>query len=352
MSKCDLYVMFDQDDRSYHPGDEVVGVAKVVVNRDIKSKKIFLQFMWRTHGRGNRSEGDVQEIVLADEAPLQAGEDMMFPFRFIVPDGPVSYRGTLLNVDWYVRLQVGVPWAIDPKLDEEFFVTRNPEDTERVLSQGDPAVLERLHVGSIVTHRGIPVGCLFIVGVGFLLFGILLMLISMAPSEGGGWMWMVNGGVASVIGIAMILVSQRNKLAARKVGAVELSITSGELRAGERIEVQLKCNPRRPGAIDKISSKLLCQEVVVSGSGSNRKTHRHIVYEDVQGGSTETISAAAPVVGIRGAGITRSFTHVLPADAGGTFASSDNELRWSVKVQISVPRWPDWVEERNLTVLP
>ena len=61
MSKCDLYLVFEEPDRTYHPGDEVVGAAKIVVNKDTKCDKIFLRTEWRTHGRGNRASGGRHE---------------------------------------------------------------------------------------------------------------------------------------------------------------------------------------------------------------------------------------------------------------------------------------------------
>ena len=33
---------------------------------------------------------------------IRAGERREFPFRFEVPGGPVTYRGTYLNLDWYL----------------------------------------------------------------------------------------------------------------------------------------------------------------------------------------------------------------------------------------------------------
>jgi len=119
MSKCDLQIVFERDDRTYRGGDEVSGTVYVQVNQDVETNGIVLERFWQTHGRGNTATGPKERNVLF-QGDLRAGQSLSYPFRFTAPDGPPTYHGRYLNVDHYVHVHVDIPWAIDPKLKEEY----------------------------------------------------------------------------------------------------------------------------------------------------------------------------------------------------------------------------------------
>ena len=122
MSKCDITIDFDRDDATYRGGETVSGTARVTVNKDLTSKGITLSHFWKTHGRGNTNTGEVHEEILASDAQLVAGETFKFPFSFEADVEPITYHGTLINVDHFVKIQVDVPWARDPKLEAEYIL--------------------------------------------------------------------------------------------------------------------------------------------------------------------------------------------------------------------------------------
>ena len=122
MSKCDIQILFDRSDRTYHGGDTVSGEVIVQVNQDISCNGIILKHYWSTHGKGNTKTGEKHTIRLSETQPLQAGEELRLPFEFQSELWPLTYRGTNINVDHYVHVAVDVPWAIDPKHSEEFIV--------------------------------------------------------------------------------------------------------------------------------------------------------------------------------------------------------------------------------------
>ncbi|MCP4500914.1 MAG: hypothetical protein GY822_13215 [Deltaproteobacteria bacterium] len=39
-------------------------------------------------------------------------------------NGPLTYRGELLNVDWFLKARADIPWALDPKAELVFVVQR------------------------------------------------------------------------------------------------------------------------------------------------------------------------------------------------------------------------------------
>jgi sporulation-control protein spo0M len=49
-------------------------------------------------------------------ARIDADDDKTWTIAFTVPDdGPVSYQGRLLEVQWFLQASLDIPWAIDPK---------------------------------------------------------------------------------------------------------------------------------------------------------------------------------------------------------------------------------------------
>ena len=98
--------------------------------------------------------------------------------------------------------------------------------------------------------------------------------------------------------------------------------------------------------IDKIHVELLGREVVVSGSGTNRTTHRHEVHKEkivllwksrrLRAGDTEEKEAEIHI----------------PENAPFTFAAPDNALEWTVTLTVSIPKWPDWKQVYPIVVSP
>jgi hypothetical protein len=74
----------------------------------------------RIHGSGST------ELVSAGGPQIYAGPvqvPLKVPFAFTVPrEGPVSYAGRYVKIDWAITVKLDVSWAIDPKQDAPFRV--------------------------------------------------------------------------------------------------------------------------------------------------------------------------------------------------------------------------------------
>ena len=120
MSKCDLRIEFDRKDRRYSGGETVTGRVLIRVNEAVKSKGITLTHQWRTHGRGNVTPGPNETVELEAARMYSPGEEHELSFSLLSPSHPVTYRGTMINVDHYVSVQMNVPWAFNPKAEEDY----------------------------------------------------------------------------------------------------------------------------------------------------------------------------------------------------------------------------------------
>ena len=103
--------------------------------------------------------------------------------------------------------------------------------------------------------------------------------------------------------------------------------------------------PRTQATLDAVTVSLDAQEKAVSGSGTNKTTHRHTVWsEKTQIEGTREIHAHSPVA--------LSANVVLPHDAPFSFHAEDNEIEWTLTLRIEIPQWPDWVQKHTLLVVP
>ncbi|WP_168210549.1 vacuolar protein sorting-associated family 26 protein [Persicimonas caeni] len=342
MSKCTILVELDDPTRQYVPGDLVSGEVHVTVDSDCKCDALMVELAWETHGRGNHAEG-VSTLDIPFQGTWSAGDEHTYPFRFTVPNGPYTYHGHYLNVDWYVRARADIPWAIDPKGKADFLVGPGPKT--------DPAS----YINTDEWHDGLDTkqapsaanaGCLFFFGMVFGGFGVFMMMMILATGgdAGASVMAALGGLVFLAIGGSMMFAAVRNPLAQKKLGTVEVTLPDEVLHPGNSLPVTVTLDADARDDITIATATLMCRERVVSGSGTNKSTHTEdILVEPLELEET----AGAP-----GGRMVLEALHRLPQDAAPSFYADDNELLWLVEVHVDVPNWPDYKEERFFEVRP
>jgi hypothetical protein len=125
VAACDLRIVLDKADRLFTSDDKISGSVEVRVNSDCAPKRFTMTWEWRTHGKGNPTKGRVREIEFPSRA-WKRGEQFSHRFSLSAPRRPFTYHGEYLNVDWYLSAQVDLPWASDPKTEEEALVVPRP----------------------------------------------------------------------------------------------------------------------------------------------------------------------------------------------------------------------------------
>jgi hypothetical protein len=335
MSKCELHVVCDRDDRTYKLGEAIAGKIQVLAHEAFHCRKITLVCAWRTQGRGNKPSGGEEGMVFAEDAKFQSGEVREYPFAFSARRGPVSYQGHDLSVEWYLRAQIDIPVAVDVIKEEKFMLAPGEISEEFVLGTEEqteatsPASSFRERMG-MAKVLALP---FFILGLVIVFWGgsnVVALLLGLAAAGFGGW---------------QLFFMLRNKLAQQKIGAVEVEIHPEKVRAGKTLECRFLFDSRDAARLRKITATLKAEERVVSGSGGLKNTHTHKVYEAV---IDEANPNAVPVEGRTEIKLPVR----IPPDAPSTFWAPDNALIWSLRVQIDIPDWPDWVQEFPLTVTP
>ncbi|MFH5803581.1 hypothetical protein [Alienimonas sp. DA493] len=114
------------DSQEVAAGGTVRGTAVFTAEKEVTPKRIRLEALWSTRGRGDVSSG-VVAAADRETAPVRAGETVRVPFEAPLPaDAPRSFAGELIELYYCVRGRVDLPWAFDEKAEAEFAVVPSP----------------------------------------------------------------------------------------------------------------------------------------------------------------------------------------------------------------------------------
>ena len=329
MSKCDVSIQLaNTAPRSAR--DVVAGEVVVVVDQDVRANHVEIELGWFTHGKGNRVARTVEKASLAG-GPWSAGRELRFPFRFSIPDdGPVTSRGTLINLDWQVKASVDLPWAIDAKATEDFVVVAGPHsqpllEKPSAVTEGPPSKA--------------AVGCQSAFLSTFVVTGAIIFALGFLRHEAG--VVLVGLFFLGLPGIGLFTI-WKAVFAHMAVGNISLSLTPAQAAAGEEVVFAIEL-PRRIGPrVRGVTATLEGSESAESGAGTARTTH------------TETFCEVDVVVtkkvGAAGAGFEGRVR--LPGNARATLRVADNTVLWQVKVNADIDGLPDPSWAREIVVTP
>jgi len=326
MSDCNLTVSFDRENRTYQPGETISGKVEATVNEDVVCKALKIELCWQTHGRGNTDSESVDTMVHPDLS-WRGGMTYAYPFSFTAPQKPLTYHGHYLNIDHYIKARVDLPWKIDPQVSEEVILIpgKTSGDDYRAdldQDQGKPAK---------PASRGLKV-------LGWILAPIVIvMLVALLV-----FLWYIF----VIIVVLALGVKLKQYYANKRLGNVVVETGSSIVSPDGVIPVRLCFSPAKAVEIANASATLTGKEICVSGSGTNKTTHRHTLCEE------KIVLASA--YRAPGGGIPVEFYEKipLPDTSAYTFKSSDNEIAWELAVHIDIPKHPDWKKSLSLTVVP
>ncbi len=365
MSSSNMQIVLDREDRSYHFGEQVSG--KVILNPDRKLsyRKIVLNSGWRTHGKGNVDKGERDITILDGKDTLDKGVQRVYPFTFTAPNGPVTYHGFYVNVDWYLTAQVDIPLAPDITEEEDFILL--PSETPGIIILGNADLSEiqpptrQRHVppvssvsqgvlvdklprtrlfkwGKTLTWVAIALPLLMLV---FFVIGILqypdlnaAFTLILAPL-------VIFAGVLIYVGVQVV----SDVIAKFRLDFRDVRIKPEEVYAGEQLSCHLNFQTKGTVYLDSITAELFAEESAVSGGGTYVTVNNFTVYhEHFIKTYRESLTA----------GRQMSFDCVIPIDssAPATFSSNNNKVRWIVIIKINFRGWYAWTKRLPITVLP
>ncbi|QDT08717.1 sporulation protein [Planctomycetes bacterium K23_9] len=325
MAKCDLSIELDDPQALHAGGSTISGVVRVRVDKNVETKGLVVTSGWATHGRGNVTSGVFNSKTLFT-GEWRSGDTPEYRFELPVGSWPPSYHGNYLNIDHNITAQAKIAWAFDPKASQTFLMrpTGGPESA----AWKDPAASSN------------KLGCVL-----FSIFSIVFCVVFF-----GG---MIAAGGPSIVFLAIAIVPLlvglgygfKVLLPRYLLGNVECSLSPNQVSPGEEVKGELVFKPRKTVSINAIKLTFQASERVVSGSGSNRKTHTNVFFEKEQTLVGETTLQPGQEKRV-------PLAVQLPGDAPYSVDLTDNDLIWNVLIRIDIPRWPDWTKNIAIAVVP
>lgn len=320
MANCDLSIELDDPERLRHGGETVRGVVHVRCESDVRCNGLSVRSLWETHGRGNVTSGETESKVLFT-GDWQAGKPYHYRFELTAGHWPPTYHGHYLNVDHYIEARADVPWAFDPKTKAAFPLA----SSRGAVSPAKPTT--RVH------------GCI----------GAVMVAVILSAVIAGGGMALLNPFFAVIVGIMALAAASWAIvfvwLPKYRLGRVEYELPQASLVPGDYLQGMLTVQPSSDVAVRGIHWTITAEEVCVSGSGSNRTTHKYTIFEH-----TEPVLATGTIRGGRQSRFPLHFE--LPPRPIYSLDLSDNDLIWSATLRIDIPRWPDWKQTERFQVVP
>lgn len=327
---------FDKGEGVFEVGDTVSGTAIITANEETVCNKIVIQMRWQTHGKGNRDTGKwMKESVQVSHNKLSASETQRIPFSFQLPEGPLTYRGGYLNVDWYLKTIVDARGPFDPSYEEEIIVLPKALETAYNSHYGSHKLQHASPTNN--TKRDLIIA--------LTMLGSSLMMIALVFLMGIPPFFAIFGFVLLAISSIFFYNNIRNSISTQKLGPVTMELNTTELLPGEEVTCRLSFKPLQDVSVKAVHFKLQCDEVVISGSGSNKKTYSTYIYK-------RQVSQLENSALLANEEVKLEQRLQLRPNAAYSFSATDNKIDWYYEVKIDIEGWPNWYEKLDLQVIP
>lgn len=345
MALCNISIEYDSKSRQFVGGDTVRGTVHVEVNANCECNELKVELCWYTHGSGNRAEKSVAEAVLFRDGKWDADDNASYPFELTLPNGPRSYHGSHLKVDWMTRASADIAWAKDPKCQEGFLLVGSADaDPQSYIAgiprAGGPSSLLATNEGSLSIGGLLLAICLFFMG-GALVYGGIF------EKTGRDAQLLVAGlgAVFSLVGLALGAYVMRVELVVMKLGNFRVRYPKEIVHAGDTVPVEIDIENVK--GLNGLEANLICRELTIKGHDPAKTLIHEIAWIEIE--LSEAGEATQP-----GAqkGVTFKGEVVIPEGMPPSFYAQQSELVWLIEVYIDIANCPDWREECFLDLRP
>lgn len=104
---------------TFRKGDTVEGIFLVETPKPLECRSISVRVIavekTTAHGHTDSHTHMGEPVRIATEGAIQGNYSQQFTLPVSCP-GPTTTRGELFSIDWYVQIELDVPWARDPKV--------------------------------------------------------------------------------------------------------------------------------------------------------------------------------------------------------------------------------------------
>lgn len=335
-----LGVKWDPSAYRWEGGATIRGDVIVWVDRECECNALQVALFWRTRSRGNISEGRVEGPVVF-RGVWAPGDEGGYPFEILLPNGPFSYEGQDLKIEWYARLVARMHNEADGFSDVKFRLEPGPRSAPQsyrgVFDDHAGVAGKRALVQNPPTLAHMIVGVLFSCLGGAALWGGLVL-------ERGttSVVTLVVGAILLLLGLARLYLGVARRLLRRRLGEVEVTWPEQSVHPGEALPIAVEIDETK--GLREVTATLIRREVV------ERREPRGVkrVTKDV----FRQALKLQPAIAERAGRHATQGTLTLPKDAAPSFYARGNELSWVLQVRVGLAGWPQWKQDFYLDVRP
>ncbi|NUO49325.1 MAG: sporulation protein, partial [Polyangiaceae bacterium] len=270
---CDVVVHVETEG-PYRAGDHVRGAIQVTASSTTAVERALVRLGWQTWGVGD-TESFMPDVQSNPGFVVEADQKHEIPFDLVVPDGPVSFRGELVNVSYLVRAELEVDWAKNPKAEATIEVIA--PDRERAPGAGyraapkpivvsDSQVLARRQAENRIKR----VGAIISLSVG------AAFIVIVAATSGFASHNLIFVGAALFIAWRAFGRELKNKLVQSSVGTITFTADPLAVVRGGDIQLSVTVVAKKSQSIAGATATVECTEYASRGSGEDRTTQSHV----------------------------------------------------------------------------
>jgi hypothetical protein len=246
---------------------------------------------------------------------------LIYPFKLdSCTEGPLTYRGKLFDVEWYLRARADLGAFARVKSEENFTLVADSAGAE-ALPLSFARKDEQLKP---LAFTNLPLVCLFLV---FLAYAGFRHPIP--------WYYFILAFLLFCFYPVGLLRRLRRKLVERKVGPVAVKLGAAPAHAGEHLRWSVAFQPRRALHLTEATARLKSVERIKTGPQLED-------YSEAAGYERE-VSLASPQNLEAGQSVVFEGSIPLPAGAPYTFTGTRSSVRCEFDVRLkigeSLARW-------------
>lgn len=341
-----LRVELPRAERGYRPGDPLAGTIHASALAACVCRDLTVHVLWRTRGFGCVEEVTRSALSLGAHA-FAAGEEVALPFTLEVPSGPLSYRGVLFHLEWFVEARAALERTREVREAARFLLLagvkrRSSEGNYREPPQTAPAPYD---LGPRPTPPGLyrkqPASGLAAAGIAGAMSAALVGTF-VGGAEKIPVQLLLGGALTGLI--ALVTAVYRRRVPAPPP-ALQVVVNPVSLHRGETLALTVRT---RLGPGQKLRAQLVATEHCDDGGSEYPEYKHHPCYEQAIP-LIESLSTAQPSEEIFLGEVT------VPAGAPQTFGAYHNEVRWTVVIELAKddPLGPEVHSEVHvITILP
>lgn len=348
MEKIELEIILDRSEKKYSFGEKIQGKVKAVIYEELQCDA--LNIILCIQGIGILSESKKppkrSRLVYKDDRArktlyqgLWSPGRYSYPFEVDAPQGPHTYAGSRISLDWRLKAEARTPTG--ESIVSETEVTIIPGDTipeDSTQTSSPELVRTELPKGSI--------GCLSFAVVLFLA-GLLSSVLAFQSGNDSLFGFVV---LFAIVGLGLILFNIYFFMIAERVHMAEVKLASSIVSPGDIIPCSVTFQVNKPTKLKEVRAILLCREESGNvGIRASERTYQNVVYErrhELQL-PVKLVPANVPI-------------HVsgeipVPSDAAPSFTLASElgrgiRLKWVAEFRIEMKWWPDWLDREEIIV--